>query len=75
MIYDIPRCFRGSGLLSPRQRQVLAHIVHGQSAKQTARALGIDYKTVEVHLHTIRQRLNANSATKLSWVVYSGYAP
>lgn len=45
------------GLLTPRQREILHLIAHGQSTKVIARTLGISVKTVETHRAQIMDRL------------------
>jgi len=35
---------------------VLAHIVHGQPAKRTARALNVSPRTIELHVRNVLER-------------------
>lgn len=51
--------------LSPREREVLSHLVAGQANKVVARALGISPRTVEVHRARIMQKLNVRSFAEL----------
>jgi DNA-binding NarL/FixJ family response regulator len=48
---------RTSGLLSPRQREILRLIAVGQTTKSIARTLGISAKTVETHRALLMDRL------------------
>jgi DNA-binding CsgD family transcriptional regulator len=61
------RCgpFPGHGLLTPRERVVLAQIVKGASAKESARTLGISPRTVEFHRSRIMHKLGARSVAEL----------
>ena len=47
--------------LTPREREVLMWAAIGQSSKQTARRLGITFRTVEWHLESARRKLSANN--------------
>ncbi len=51
--------------LSPREREVLAHLVAGEANKVVARALGISPRTVEVHRARIMQKLEVRSFAEL----------
>ena len=61
--------FRGYDRLTPRERQVLAHIVTAASNKQTAISLGISWRTVEVHRAKIMQKLGAKNSIDLMRIV------
>ena len=50
--------------LAPRQRQVLALVVGGQSNKQIARALGLTLPTVKNMLTEIYWRLGVRNRTE-----------
>jgi len=50
--------------LTPRQRQVLALVSHGQLSKQIAERLRISAKTVEVHRAQILRRLNVTTSAE-----------
>ena len=52
--------------LTPRQRDVLAHIARGQSNKQIARSLGISVKTVEYHRGELIARLDLHDVASLT---------
>ncbi|MGA4842928.1 response regulator transcription factor [Streptomyces sp. G45] len=51
--------------LSPRERQVLAHIAAGLSHKQIARRLGISVHTVGTYLRRIRDKRTAPTVADL----------
>lgn len=57
--------------LTPRERVVLAQIIKGASAKESARALGISPRTVEFHRANIMQKLGARNLADLLNKVYS----
>ena len=52
-------------LLSPRQRDVFDHLVHGLQTKEVARRLRLSPRTVEVHRAQILERLGAPSITHM----------
>ena len=47
--------------LSPREREILAHIARGASNKEIARALGIAETTVKIHVQHILRKLDLGS--------------
>jgi two-component system nitrate/nitrite response regulator NarL len=47
--------------LSPREREILAHIARGASNKEIARALNIAETTVKIHVQHILRKLDLNS--------------
>ncbi|MEO8280558.1 MAG: LuxR C-terminal-related transcriptional regulator, partial [Ideonella sp.] len=47
--------------LSPREREILAHIARGASNKEVARELGIAEATVKIHVQHILRKLNLSS--------------
>jgi len=51
------------GLLTSRQRQVLAALESGATVRQAATSLGISEKTLENHLQSIYRRLGVSSRT------------
>ena len=48
-------------LLTPREREVLRHLVQGWSDKEIAAALGIGRRTVSTHVAAVRNKLGASS--------------
>lgn len=55
------RCER----LSPREREVLASIIAGQTNKQIARTLGLSPRTVETHRLNLSMKLEVGSLAEL----------
>src|SRR5512139_3080119 len=53
------------GRLSPREREVLEHVVRGEPNKHIAAQLGISEKTVKVHRHRVMQKMEAGSLAEL----------
>jgi FixJ family two-component response regulator len=51
--------------LSDREREVLALVVEGQTAKQIARALGVSPRTVETHRANLGAKLETDSLAQL----------
>lgn len=49
----------------PRQRQVLACLLHGDSAKQVARRLGLSVHTVNEYVKALYRRFNVQSRAEL----------
>ncbi|HEX6248344.1 MAG TPA: LuxR C-terminal-related transcriptional regulator [Nocardioidaceae bacterium] len=52
--------------LSPRERQVAAHLADGATNRQTGRALGINERTVETHVAHIMTKLGARSRAEIA---------
>ena len=50
-----------SYLLSPRERDVLSHLVKGKSYKMISAELDICYDTVRMHIKNIYKKLHVNS--------------
>lgn len=56
--------------LTPREREVLVHVVAGRQNKEIARLLGISYRTVELHRTRMMDKMLARSLPEL--VVLAG---
>lgn len=52
--------------LSPRERQVAAHLADGATNRQAGRALGINERTVETHVAHIMTKLGARSRAEIA---------
>jgi DNA-binding NarL/FixJ family response regulator len=52
--------------ISPRQQEVLKHIVSGKSVKEIAFQLGLSAKTVEKHRAQLMEKLGAKSIAELT---------
>ena len=52
-------------LLTPRESEVLAHVLEGGANKPIARALHISHRTVEIHRSRAMAKLGARSVTEL----------
>jgi FixJ family two-component response regulator len=51
--------------LSPREREVMTHVIAGSLNKQIAQSMGITLKTVKVHRAHVMQKLGVNSVAAL----------
>jgi FixJ family two-component response regulator len=60
--------------LTPRERQVLQHVVQGKLNKQIAYDLGIHERTVKLHRTSITTKLGVHSAVELAklWMEVGG---
>lgn len=47
--------------LSPREREVMQHLVHGLHAREIGEKLGISHRTVEVHKARIMEKIGVRS--------------
>lgn len=56
------RCWEG---LSPRQKQIAAHICRGDSTRQMAQQLNISQTTVKSHVEIILRKFGVNSRVAL----------
>jgi DNA-binding NarL/FixJ family response regulator len=52
--------------LTPRELDVLRHVVAGRTNKETAGALGISHRTVETHRENILKKLGVRSVAELT---------
>jgi FixJ family two-component response regulator len=57
--------------LTPRDREVLAHVLRGQLNKQIARDLGIDERSVKRHRTSIMVKLKVESVAELAHLVHA----
>jgi len=51
--------------LTPRERQVMGRVVHGDLNKQIASDLGLSHKTIEVHRSHVMEKMEAPSLASL----------
>lgn len=58
--------------LSPRLRQTLACLLHGQSMKQAARSLGVSYHTVHSYVKALHEHFGVNSRGELLAKCFGG---
>jgi FixJ family two-component response regulator len=58
-------------VLTPRERDVLRHVVRGRLNKQIAADLGISERTVKLHRTAITRKLQVRSAAELARLVHS----
>jgi len=68
LLYLLSGKSRGSGMqdmesLSPREREVLGHLVRGKSYKIIASEMGIGYDTVRAHIKAIYRKLKVGSVS------------
>jgi FixJ family two-component response regulator len=62
--------FPGCEPLTRREREVLATILNGSSAKEAGRQLGISHRTIEVHRAKLMEKLGAKNVTDLMRIVF-----
>jgi FixJ family two-component response regulator len=60
--------------LTPREREVMVHVVAGHLNKQIAAELGIAEKTVKVHRARVMKKMGAGSVAELVTMVSSARA-
>ena len=51
--------------LTPREREVAAHVLEGLTSKEIGRALGISHRTVEIYRARLMRKYQASSAADL----------
>ena len=51
--------------LTPREREVFAHLISGQLNKQVGFDLGISERTIKIHRHQVLEKMEANSIADL----------
>ena len=59
-------------LLTPREREVLDHLISGKMNKNTAYELGISQKTVDFHRANIMEKIGVGSLVELVHLVQGG---
>ena len=52
--------------LTPREREIVEHILNGLTSKQAARELGISHRTVEAHRSHILDKTGARNMVQLA---------
>lgn len=52
--------------LSPREREVFAHLISGQLNKQVGFDLGISLQTTKIHRHRVLEKMQASSIVELA---------
>lgn len=57
--------FRPTVNLTPREREISAHIVNGLTCKEIGRKLAISHRTVEVHRARLMKKLQAKNSAEL----------
>jgi two-component system response regulator FixJ len=62
--------FPKRSVLTPRQLEVAACLIHGMSNKETARELHLSPRTVEDHRQAINTRLGTRNTVALIRMVY-----
>jgi FixJ family two-component response regulator len=62
---EVAEIDRRLATLTPREREVLDHVVSGQLNKQTAADLGIVEKTIKVHRARVMEKLQVQSVAEL----------
>ena len=60
--------------LSPREEQVLSHVMNGSKNKQIAAALGIDERSVKRHRSNLMRKLEVTSVAELAQLVFEAGA-
>jgi len=62
--------------LSPREREILAHLAGGASNKEIARELAVAESTVKIHVQHILRKLGLTSRVQAAvWAAENGIAP
>jgi FixJ family two-component response regulator len=51
--------------LTPREREVMNHVIHGRLNKQIAATLGIGEKTIKVHRARVMEKMSVTSVAEL----------
>jgi len=56
--------------LTPREKEILAHIVHGESNPEIAASLSLSVKTVQWHRTNLMSKLNVHNAAELVRIAF-----
>jgi FixJ family two-component response regulator len=51
--------------LTPREREIMIHVVQGRLSKQIAHDIGITEPTVKVHRSNLKRKMNTSSLAEL----------
>jgi len=57
---------------TPREQEIFAHVIEGESNKVIAGLLGISEHTVEHHLQHIYAKLRVSSRSSAVWLYWQG---
>lgn len=60
MYYDCPDWRAGNGEITPRQREIICHVITGKSEKQIAIDLHISVSCIRKQLHRAGHKLGAS---------------
>jgi PAS domain S-box-containing protein len=58
--------------LTPREREVAAHVMQGMTSKQIGKALGISHRTVELHRARLMRKYSASTTAELVQKLLAG---
>jgi PAS domain S-box-containing protein len=58
--------------LTPREREVAAHVMTGLTSKQIAKVLGISHRTVEIYRATLMRKYQASTTAELTQKLMGG---
>lgn len=67
------RLYRGCGLLTSRQYEIVEHVVAGEYNKCIAKDLNISYRTLRTHIEHIHEKLGTHNIAQLCALVWRGY--
>jgi len=62
---NLDKIFNGLKTLTPREYEVLNHVVSGRLNKEIASELGITIRTVKEHRGRVMEKMEANSLAEL----------
>ncbi len=54
--------------LSSRETQIIAYTAQGHTAKEIAKFLNLEFRTVEIYVSSIRKKLAAKNAPHAVWI-------